>query len=258
MIKQSDEAKATLGGDVLSFEKKEKHLDIYQQNGALHIKLDLNATFPNFSTDFKLTVGLPRTSGLDMKIFHTSGNIKMEAQQLGEVIISSISGNTEILGCAGESIKVEKISGQTQISNAEFGSIDAVCKSGDIRVEDSYANLKVRNTSGSINIKDVTGSIDIDMTSGSAIVDLAQKDLAPIDISATSGNIILNLNKDAAFDLSAKTTSGSIYTGFDVSISGNLLSLFIGRNVSGTCNGGGENINIVVVSGKIDINKKYL
>ena len=255
-IEQSKKAYVTLIGEVIAPDEQRQYLNIFEENGTIYIEADQGTLFFGLYSEIKMVIYLPENSGLDMQIVNQSGHLDIRNQQLGDISAICTSGSLTIESCTGETMKTEVTSGQTQINKADFQSIHTVCRSGDINIADTSADLFVQDTSGNINIKDAAGRLGVSLTSGSAVIDLNQQKIMPIDIDITSGNVQFYLNPDASFNLAAGVTSGWINTDFTVSVSGEKLSSFSGQNISGTCNGGGENINITVVSGNIDISAK--
>lgn len=255
-IAQAEDARVELKGKLLGKQEQTEYLDVYEQDGTLHVIFDLDSSFLNIgATDIQMTVYLPAENMLDVNIFSASGDIHMEDGEFGDVAINNTSGDAKIYGCAGNKFELNSISGDTDIENLDFDSIQIVSQSGDIDVLHTSAAVTIRSTSGSINIEDALGALDINSTSGGATVDLSQEDIMPININVVSGGVRLYLNKNAAFDLSAKATSGDVSTDFDITVSGSTGS-FVNKSISGKCNGGGALVNITTVSGGIRIMEK--
>ena len=256
VITDAQEPRVELKGNIIARERKEKYLDVSTQDGKLNVVFDFDAVFPDtFMTDVRMTVYLPKDSGLDLQVTSASGNFNMDGMQLGNATISHTSGETILNGCAGKKLDISTSSGNTGISGADFTDIHVGCQSGNITIKDTNANATVRNTSGSVDLSEVYGTLDINNTSGGITVGLAKTGFKEMNFNVTSGNVTVYLPKEAAFDLLAKATSGNISSDFNISVSGKLSSI-AGKDVVGACNGGGEDIHITTISGNINIRQK--
>jgi DUF4097 and DUF4098 domain-containing protein YvlB len=83
--------------------------------------------------------------------------------------------------------------------------------------------------------------------------------MGPTSISLVSGFIDITMPDDSPADLYLSSISGEIYTNLDVEIMGNnkenMQRLGGGRNIRGTLNGGGVEVNLKTISGDIYLRK---
>ncbi len=254
-IVEADTAKVELTGDVWgNQQKKESYLDVYEKDGTIFIKYDIDSRpFSFLNIDVKMTVYLPRNNMLNLDIISTSGDINIQNMQFSDVKIKSTSGYTLIKECAGASLSLEKTSGDTDIAAADFNSISIVSQSGNIDIGETFGAVAIRSTSGDTRIENAYGPLAINSTSGDVAAQITGK-TPSVDIGVTSGDVQLLLNKNAAFDLSVKATSGRVNTDFDITINGNNSNI-VEKSITGECNGGGDNVNITTLSGNISVMK---
>lgn len=128
-------------------------------------------------------------------------------------------------------------------------------------------NLKVENTNGSITVSDVSGSADLSTTNGrieamrcsgtmsagttngSIRAELLRVSPAKsMKFETTNGSITLVVPPGFAADVEAETTNGSIRTDLPV-----LTKSFSRRELRGTLNGGGVDLDLHTTNGSIEI-----
>ncbi len=225
---------------------------MYEEGGTLFIKIQHN-TFFNVYTKLDLTVYLPKDNMLDAKIDCTSADIDIKDMNFGDLKVMRTSGELSITGCTAASFETDASSGDTRIESSALGSMRLTCRSGDISVSATSGPIYVRATSGNIVLYDVGEAVDLGCTSGEVLIDVATSKVPPITAGLTSGDIRIFMPADAAFDFSAGTTSGDISSDIGISVSGSSLQKFVGEEITGTCNGGGEPVSVSVTSGDISI-----
>jgi lia operon protein LiaG len=252
-VVESDKASVTLEGVVISPVPQQQHLTVSKEGETLYIRVEQNIFSFSLFSDVKLTVYLPKDNKLNTSIVCSSGNIDMSGMQFGDLVVSRSSGNLKIDNCTAKSLNSDASSGDSYIMSSSFGSIDTLCHSGNTTISDTTGSMKVRATSGVIDISGATGALDIGCTSGDVKIDMAGSTVPPVKANVTSGNLRFIVSRDAAFNIESSVTSGDIISDINVTVSGTLPGSFVGDNISGSCNGGGETVNLTATSGNISI-----
>ena len=252
----SSDTKVTIAGKILKVGDMEDVLNVYEDNGVLHIDSKFVPAFFNFTTGFDITVYLPADPMVDLVIDCTSGDILIDGMQFGNVDIDKKSGRARISSCTADSVMCESMSGDTDMSQCDFESLYIKSASGQIDIADMQGAITIDSTSGDIDISGAQDAIDIGSTSGNIDIDYTGVDVAPIAVKVTSGRIRLYLDADAAFDLRAQVTSGNIDTDLPIMVTGALGDDIVGDSVDGSCNGGGNLISVTSSSGGIGIYQK--
>lgn len=199
-----------------------------------------------------------------------SGDVSME-EIGGNISAKSISGDLDLKNIAG-TLTGKSTSGNVIVFKAENGA-DCSSVSGDVEVKDATGNADLSSVSGDIILENCRGG-DVEADTVSGDVELinvtdAQK-VAAKSLSGSvkyegkifrngnyrmkshSGDITMLIPSNSAFDFKAKTFSGSIQTDFDVSVSGKISK----RELKGTVNGGGAEIEAGTFSGDVRLKKK--
>lgn len=250
---ESNEPKAALKGTIISPFEQKNRLTVTKQGSTLNVKVEQNFFMFCLFCDVNLTVYLPKDSNLNASVYCSSGDIDITGLQFDNLVVSRSSGNFKIENCIAASLDSDASSGDTYITSSSLGSIDTLCHSGNTTISDTTGTMRVRATSGNIDIKGAEGSLDVGCTSGDVSIDMAGASIPPVTVDVTSGNMRFFVARDAAFDLAANVTSGDITSDINVTISGTLPHTFVGENVSGICNGGGEMVKLSATSGDISI-----
>jgi len=247
-------------------------IEVSKQGNALTIKTEypkdrsLRRKIKNFSVDFWLVI----PSQAEADVSSVSGDVYAEKIG-GDLEVSTVSGNVEIRD-ASRFARGKSVSGDVTVSNVSKG-VDCDSVSGDIDVENITGDADLKTVSGDISLKNIeNGDIDAETVSGGIeLIDV--KGAMEIDAEALSGKVeyVGDINRDgryymkshsggiylripgnAAFDLKAKTFSGSIDSEFDITVSGK----FSRKELYGTVNGGGADIEVKTFSGDIHIIKR--
>lgn len=119
---------------------------------------------------------------------------------------------------------------------------------GGITVEGVRGEIDADSTHGSITLDNVSGTVVANSVHGSLKVSMSYVDPSkPLAFTTMMGNIDLALPGDVKANLKLRALHGSIWSDFDMKTrTGN----------GGTINGGGVDINLYTVNGKITIRKK--
>lgn len=124
--------------------------------------------------------------------------------------------------------------------NLVNGSLDVQGLAGEVRASCVNGRLQARNLSGRVQLSTVNGQLD-------ASVD--QMPSSPVDLSAVNGGLRLTLPSDAKARLEATTVSGGISNEFGLPVSKG----FVGRSLRGELGGGGTEVRLSNVNGRIEI-----
>ena len=123
----------------------------------------------------------------------------------------------------------------------------------EVKVPEEF-ELYISSISGNVEIDDYNGILKINLISGD--IDI-KKFEGPLFAKSISGFVDLSLGSDQKIDLRMKTVTGEIYTNLDIDIDkyGTKMGV-VGSKVAGSINGGGEDIELVSVSGDIYLRKR--
>lgn len=119
------------------------------------------------------------------------------------------------------------------------GSLDLQDLAGEVNASCVNGRLHARNLGGRTNLKSVNGELDASMS----------KLPSPLELSAVNGTLRLMLPSDANADLEAHTVSGSISNDFGLRV----RRRFVGASVNGELGGGGTQVRLSNVNGRIEI-----
>lgn len=217
------------------------------------------------SVNYWLTV----PSKADANMTSVSGDVSMEMIG-GTTKATSVSGEVQLNGMTGP-VKGKSVSGDVHVADAKSG-VDCESVSGDVYVKNVVGGAEVKSVSGGITVKNCKGDIDAEVVSGDVeLMDVADAvevnaksvsggvkyvgDLAKdgnYSMHSLSGNIVMKIPAASAFDLSAKTFSGGIESDFEIKMSGKIGK----KELKGTVNGGGAEIEVKTFSGDIHLKKR--
>jgi len=129
-----------------------------------------------------------------------------------------------------------------------------------ISIKDMDGDLEIRTNTASINLVNVTGPVVANSTSGEVkVVYSTLNQEKPTAISTVSGAIDVSLPASAKSSLKLRSINGEMYTDFDLgtkSAKDGLSKVGGGRNIEGTTNGGGVEIQLNTISSDIFIRKQ--
>lgn len=130
--------------------------------------------------------------------------------------------------------------------------VDINGNNSDVTVAGVRGHLKALVVNGRVTLSDMTGSIDAASVNGSVTVKMAAV-TDRIRIESTNGRISLELPKSVKATLNARAVNGGIsVTGLDTQeVSGNRI-----RNLESALNGGGPEVDLRVMNGRITVEGK--
>lgn len=201
----------------------------------------------NVSVDFQVTV----PSQVSLKIRSINGDVKC-SQLDGFLKVNSVSGDL-ILEGSGEGADCESVSGDIEIKEVK-GDANLKTISGNITVGNITGSAKAESVSGSIKLNNIEKAKIVDVNTLSGDIDYTGDIGAEgsFTFKTHSGDLKINLPANAAFELEVKTFSGSIESDFEISLSGK----FSGKELRGTVNGGGADLEMKTFSGDVYLKKK--
>ena len=150
-----------------------------------------------------------------------------------------------------ESIIIDTVSADVDISNLDLNNFQCKTVSGDLRIESLGSdNLTLNTVSGDVDIVDFSGNLKADSVSGDIDVGYRVFD-NNIDVKTISGKVKIDLPQYAEFYLKTNTVSGEVVAKFPITI----ISFNKMNQLEGTVGTGDNSIIINTVSGDIYINK---
>ena len=174
-----------------------------------------------------ITVYLCDTEYESLNIEVKTGDILINSDfTFGDVQINGRTGDIKMYASAS-SLKAKISTGEIDIANAEFGSIELLGTTGDINLEsincsgDIYAeidtsDIEVENvTCHSLNLKGGTGDVEISdisidelsVTISTGDIELLDAVAGSISLNTTSGNVHVENTKSTVFSSDANTGS---------------------------------------------------
>ena len=203
------------------------------------------------------------------KNLNVSVNYELMIPAKGSLAASTVSGDVKVEKIGG-TLKAATVSGDVTVNGAAKG-VDARTVSGDVTVSDVVGDAYLNTVSGDVKADRIAGSIEAETISGEAeLMDVSQARALTIKVLSGNINYVGKLNKDgrytfkshsgdvnvtipadSAFDLSSETFSGDITTDFKVAVSGRISK----KELNGTVNGGGAELNLKSFSGDIKLKK---
>jgi len=151
----------------------------------------------------------------------------------------------------GESIIVDAVSADIDISNLDINNFQCKTVSGDLKIKSLGSdNLILKTTSGEMNIMDFMGNLEADSVSGDINARYRVFD-NNIDVKTISGKVEIDLPQNAEFYLKTNTVSGEVVAKFPITI----ISFNKMNQLEGSVGAGDNSIIIDTVSGDIYINK---
>jgi lia operon protein LiaG len=150
-----------------------------------------------------------------------------------------------------ESIIIDTVSADVDISNLDLNNFQCKTVSGDLRIESLGSdNLSLNTASGDVDVVDFSGNLKADLVSGDIDVGYRVFD-NNVDIKTISGKVKIDLPQYAEFYLKTNTISGEVVAKFPITI----ITFNKMNQLEGTVGTGDNRIIIDTVSGDIYINK---
>lgn len=141
---------------------------------------------------------------------------------------------------------------------------------GNIYVSGVDGELDVNDVNGEVDLKNVAGSVVAHALNGHVVVTMTRVDpQKPMAFSSLNGDIDVTFPADLKANVSMRTDNGEVYSDFDVKLlsnapqetvqddrgKGGKYQVKIDKNVRGTINGGGQDIQFKNFNGNIYIRK---
>jgi DUF4097 and DUF4098 domain-containing protein YvlB len=259
--------------------------DITVENieGALYVHTnsgDVNATSIvasaeniDLSSDFG-TVILKKAGAKDITLDSNSGAITLsEVRATGDITTKTDFGNTSFENGSADGIHIQTNSGKVSLGklninqqifvkddfgnidlNQAFGtSYDVHTNSGSITVDGAKGKLKVDSDFGNITITNAD-SVTLTAETNSGTVEFSGTlGEGPHYIKSDFGAIDITLSSDIKLDVDLKTDFGKIKSDLPVTVTLTGNSNNQGDHITGTINGGGEQLTVQANSGNVTI-----
>jgi DUF4097 and DUF4098 domain-containing protein YvlB len=141
---------------------------------------------------------------------------------------------------------------------------------GNIVVSGVDGDLDVNNVNGEVDLKNIGGSVVAHALNGHVVATVNRVDpQKPMAFSSLNGDIDVTFPADLKANVSLRTDNGEVYSDFDVKVlptapqqtvednrgKGGKYKVKIDKNVRGTINGGGQEIQFKNFNGNIYIRK---
>jgi len=244
---------SSMGGDILT-NNVQGSLSINTAGGDISVQ-DVNGKLNVNTSGGDISVGKIKgeraafnTMGGDIKIEFAACDFNAKTFG-GDIKVGDIEGNS-IISTFGGDIELRNANGKVEMNT--FG--------GDLSLESCSGSVKAETKGGDINLKKLSGTVDANTLSGNIFVELLSNFSGSAKIKTASGDINLKLSEKVKANINAvvkirnsdddlddyiisdfkKTTSNKKYH--------ELESTF-------KVNGGGNEINLNTLSGKIQIRK---
>jgi DUF4097 and DUF4098 domain-containing protein YvlB len=138
---------------------------------------------------------------------------------------------------------------------------------GEITVEGVEGELDVKNTNGSVKLTRVGGAVVANTSNGAvtAVLDRVTPG-RPMSFSSLNGNVDVTLPADVKANVKLRSDNGDVYTDFDIQLgssgqgtsgrgSNGKYRVNIDKTISGTINGGGPEMRLTTLNGRIMLRK---
>lgn len=180
-----------------------------------------------------------------------SGDVRM-TDITGYAKGKSVSGNVNMLR-AENGFDGNSVSGDVEVSSVT-GDVDLGSVSGDIIVTGVTGDIEAETVSGDVDLTGVSGAQTVKASTLSGSVEYSGKivESGTYRLKSHSGSVTMTIPADSAFDVVAKTFSGRVSSDFDITVSGKLSR----KEIRGTVNGGGADIELKSFSGSINLDKR--
>ena len=141
---------------------------------------------------------------------------------------------------------------------------------GNIVVSGVDGELDINNVNGEVDLKNIGGSVVAHALNGHVVATFNRVDpQKPMSFSSLNGDIDVTFPADLKANVSLRTDNGEVYSDFDVKVQptapqqtvednrgkGGKYKVQIDKNVRGTINGGGQEIQFKNFNGNIYIRK---
>jgi len=200
----------------------------------------------NVSVDYKLWI----PSGASVEVKSVSGDVDLES--LGGAVKARVVSGSVVLRKAASGADLTTVSGELTLEDVA-GNVYLKTVSGDIGAVRVQGSIDAESVSGGIEMREVSGASGVNAKTLSGDVDYlgGLEAKGRYSLKSHSGNVRMSLPADAAFSFDAETFSGDVDSDFKIEVSGKVSP----REVHGTINGGGAEVQLSTFSGSIDLKK---
>src|SRR5258707_8881272 len=141
---------------------------------------------------------------------------------------------------------------------------------GNIVVSGVDGDLDINNVNGEVDLKNIGGSVVAHALNGHVVATFNRVDpTKPMAFSSLNGDIDVTFPADLKANVSLRTDNGEVYSDFDIKVQPNMpqqtveddrgrggkYRMKVDKNVRGTINGGGQEIQFKNFNGNIYIRK---
>jgi hypothetical protein len=135
---------------------------------------------------------------------------------------------------------------------ASLDRIDLV--NGNLTVSGVAGLVKAELVNGDVKATALTGSVDLDTVNGTVELELDKVGSGQrLTLESVNGSVELRLPASASADVQAETVNGGISNDFGLEVR---KHEYVGKDLSGTIGGGGADIRLETVNGRIRLLKK--
>jgi len=131
--------------------------------------------------------------------------------------------------------------------NARLDTIDLV--NGSLDLEGVSGEIKASCVNGKLAAHNLGGRADLSTVNGKLEANVERLE-SPLEVSSVNASVLVTLPSDAKADLEASTVNGSISDDFGLPVTKNQ---FVGRDLRGELGGGGPQVRVSNVNGRIEI-----
>ena len=227
----------------------------------------------DLTSDFG-AVTLKKAGGKNITLDSNSGTITLsEVRATSDIATKTDFGNTSFENGSADGLHIQTNSGKVSLDkinvnqqifvkddfgdidlNQAFGaSYDLHANSGSITVDGVKGKLKANSDFGSINISNAE-SVTLTVETNSGTVEFSGSlGEGPHFIKSDFGGIDITLPADAKLDVDLKTDFGKIKSDLPVTVTLTGSSDNQGDHITGSINGGGEQLTVQANSGNVTI-----
>ncbi|MDB4293080.1 hypothetical protein N9954_06685 [Maribacter sp.] len=139
---------------------------------------------------------------------------------------------------------------------------------GNINVEGVVGEMEISNLNGAITLTNIGGSVIADALNKNIVVSFTKGyEKSPMAFTSLNGDLDITFPSNLAANVKAKTDNGEIYTDYEVKMtrdvsrdekksSSGVYKVTVDKWVTGTINGGGEELLFKTMNGDIMIRSK--
>jgi DUF4097 and DUF4098 domain-containing protein YvlB len=240
--------------EAISIKAGDKDISLDSDFGNINLEKASAANINFHSNSGKITLKDVNATG-DFYSKSDFGDTKYENGSAASVTIESNSGKVELTKLkVSKLIKVDDDFGDITLTQATAASYDLHTNSGTIAVDGAKGLLKAYTDFGNLEITNAHSvTLDLDTNSGSIEFD-GSLGAGPHLVNSDFGNITLILPFDVKLNVDLKTDFGNIKSDIPITVTLSESSNNDSDEISGTINGGGDQLTVHANSGNININ----